>query len=198
MLDAAPHTRLDANQHDSADSLARPPMSCGSRWHCVVTLPCQEMTAVGELANQHYRTFLPFCREFVPRGISHRVVDRIVPLFPRYAFVHFDPLRDRWGRIRHTRGVLALIRHAPESPTPVPHGVVENLMQRTSARGVVDDPGDEPRHIPRGAAVSVLEGPMAGLGGICTISSENRCSVLISMLGREVPVTMDPRHLMVA
>jgi transcription antitermination factor NusG len=194
-LDIRSGTALSGPQHDSADSLASPRMSCGSRWHCIATQPHQEFAAVGELARQHYRTFLPLHLE---RG-NHRP-DRIVPLFCRYAFVAFDPMRDPWGSIRHTRGVLALIRHAPESPTPLPAGVVEHLMARTSARGVVDDPGDAPAvsHIPLGAAVSVVHGPLAGLAGVVALSSANRVCVLLRLLGREVRANLDPQHVRAA
>ena len=56
------------------------------------------------------------------------------PFFPRYLFVGFDPHVDPWGAIRHTRGVCALIRHAPDRPTPVPVGVVRAGRQLDEQR----------------------------------------------------------------
>ena len=116
-------------------------LPCGSRWFCVVTLPHQEHRAARELGNQGYATFLPL--HLACHGMHHTAV---VPLFPGYTFTAFDPAVAAWGAIRSTRGVLALIRHAPDRPTPLPSGVVENLIERTSPRGIVDDPGDIAPH----------------------------------------------------
>ncbi len=142
---------------------------------------------------------------YLPLHLTRRATDRraIVPLFPRYLFVRLYP-DSPWGEIlRHagrttTGAVAGIIRHAPDRPTPLPPGVVEHLQSRTSERGVVDDPGDAPARIPHGAHVTVTEGPMAGLAGIVTMSSAARCNILCQLLGREVAVSVDPRHLTAA
>ena len=197
-LDIRPDTVLSRGQHDRADGLVGPPMSCGSRWFCVATHPSQELRAVGELANQHYRTYLPM--HLARRTVRGLDITSIVPLFAGYAFCRFDPLRDAWGAIRHTRGVLALIRHAPDAPTPLPVGVIEHLQARTSARGVVDDPGeaDTTPTMPVGAAVSVVGGAFDGLAGVVQMSSAQRVQVLISLLGRTVQVEIHPSRVRAA
>jgi hypothetical protein len=53
-------------------------------------------------------------------------------------------MRDAWGPIRHSRGVVDLIRHDIGQPTPIPPGIVEDLIARTSPRRIVDDPGSAP------------------------------------------------------
>ncbi len=192
-LDISADTVLSRRQNDSGASLSWASLSSGRRWYCAWTQPQDEWRALSELTIQGFETYLPLC-------VSRRNFDRaaVVPLFPRYLFAAFSADTDNWGAIQHTRGVSGLIRHAPGSPTPLPLGVVEHLQSRTSERGVVDDPGDAPARIPHGAAVSVTDGPMAGLAGIVTMSSAARCSVLCQLLGREVAVSVDPRHLTAA
>lgn len=194
-LDTPAEAALSHGNNETDASLDSASSSCHGRWYCAWTHPTREHQAAREIASLGFQTYLPLC-------LTRRATDRraIVPLFPRYLFLVIGP-SDPWGEIlRHagrttTGAVAGIIRHAPSSPTPVPIGVVEHLMSRTSARGVVDDPGDIPTRIPPGAAVSVLDGPMAGLAGIVTMSSAARCHVLIALLGRHVSVSVEPHHL---
>ena len=164
-------------------------MSCGSRWHCVWTHPQREHAALYDIGSKGIPTFLPLHAERGDR-ISRRP-ERIVPLWSRYLFVQFDPNADQWRRIYRSNGVGGLICHAPEKPTPVPHGVVEHLMARTSQRGVVDDPGSAPRpDIPLGSPVEVRDGPLAGLRGLVSKSGPERVLVLLRLFSSEVRVAM--------
>src|SRR4249920_3874888 len=189
-LDNTADTALSRPQNDSEGSVASLRMSCGSRsgprWYCVWTQPQAEYRALQNLVAQRWQCYLPLCIE---RG--NKRPDKIVPLFARYMFVKFHAEVDTWGSIEHSFGVGGLIRHAPECPTPLPHGVVEHLIARTSFRSVVDDPGDAPRtDIPRGANVEVREGPLAGLTGICTRSGPERVLVLLRLFQGMTPVSL--------
>ena len=194
-LDAQPHTRLDAHHNDSAGSLATPRMSCGRhRWYCAWTHPRHEYSALQALIERQWDCYLPLCLE---RG-NHRP-DRIVPLFPRYLFVLFDAAADQWGGICRTPGVGGIIRHGWETPTPLPNSVIDNLISRTSARNIVDDPADLPRQdIPRGASVSVVGGAFDGMAGIVAMSGPERCSVLIRLFAGMVPVNLPSSSLCLA
>ena len=195
MLDLLPATRLDAAQHDSAGSLATPRMSCGRhtgpRWYCAWTNPQREYAALQALVEQHWDCYLPLCLE---RG-NHRP-DRIVPLFPRYLFIQFDAYSDQWGAICRTPGISGIIRHGWETPTPLPHGAIDHLISRTSARNIVDDPADTPRqNIPSGAAVSLVGGAFDGLAGVVALSGPNRCRVLLRLFAGMVPVEVPTTSL---
>lgn len=185
--------------NDCGASLNSVSHSCGSRssprWHVAVTHPRAERQAVNEIEALDFPTYLPLCRTDLRLQRN-----AAVPLFPRYVFVGFDPDTDPWGAIMNTRGVLTLIRHALHRPTPVPWGVVENLQERTSERGVVDDPGDAlaVERIPVGATVRVTGGALAGLAGIVTRSAAERCAVLIRLMGREVTASVDQANLVAA
>ncbi len=178
-------------------------MSCHGRWYCAWTHPTRERQATYEIQRLGFIAYLPLCLERLDLMRGHRTGTRIVPLFARYVFLILTP-DSPWGEIlRHagrttTGAVAGIIRHAPNRPTPLPPGIVEHLQSRTSERGVVDDPGDAPARIPHGAHVTVTDGPMAGLAGIVTMSSAARCNILCQLLGREVAVSVDPRHLTAA
>lgn len=197
-LDNTAETALSRPHTDSEGSVASLRMSCGSRstgprWHCVWTHPQREYQALQGLVEQRWDCYLPLCIE---RG--NKRPDRITALFPRYLFVKLDSASDPWGSIQHTAGVGGLIRHAPDRPTPVPPGVVEHLLLRTSFRSVVDDPGDAPRtDIPLGAAVSVVGGALDGLQGVIALSGPERCRVLLRLLGRMVPLNVPTANLTV-
>ena len=196
-LDNAADTALSRPKHNSEGSVASLRMSCGSRsatrWHCVWTQPLAEYRALQALVAQHWSCYLPLTLE---RG--NKRPDRIVPLFARYMFVQLDPDHDPWGSIQHTSGVGGLIRHAPNKPTPVPHGVVEHLIARTSQRSVVDDPVCAPRQdIPLGASVEVVGGAFDGLAGVVALSGPERCRVLLSLFAATVPISVPTASLRV-
>lgn len=138
-LDSATTNPLPREDNDSRTSFDRSPVSCGSRrWHCAVTQPIREHLAACELRAQGWTVYLPLHRK--PPVGHHGAI--ITALFPRYLFVAFAP-NEPWGVIpRGTRGVVSLICHDIGLPTPLPHGVVEDLIARTSQRGVVDDMPD--------------------------------------------------------
>ena len=168
-----------------------------SRWYCCWTHPNEERRAFDGLANA-WETYLPL--HLTPGNrVNHRP-DRVGALFPRYLFVRFDAGTDQWGAIAYARGVGGIIRHGPRSPTPVSPGCVELLIARTSARGIVDDPGETTgRHvdIPLGAAVTVVGGAFHGLSGIVALSAPDRCRVLLSLFSASVPVNVRTADLQV-
>jgi transcription antitermination factor NusG len=132
---------LENARRDCGTSLAKAPQSGGcAQWHCVWTEPIREFLALCELREQGFHAYLPLHLD--RHADRHAERNCITPLFKRYLFVRFIAKSDPWGSILRTRGVVALITHGIGKPTPVAPGVVEELIARTSHRGVVDDPGD--------------------------------------------------------
>lgn len=169
---------------------------CGSyrtpRWFCVQSHIRDEFRALRELEAQKYRAYLPLWLDQRADG-----TERIAPMFPGYLFVEFDPRVDQWRPIAYTRGVKRLFSAAAERPLPVPRGVVEGLISRTSARRVVDDPGQNRGvvYFAPGASVALVEGPFAGLEGVFARSASKRLHVLLEIMGRQVEVVVGPDHL---
>jgi transcription antitermination factor NusG len=152
-------------EHDAATRVVTVTASCGSRWHCVRTHAQAEHWALEELSRQRWQAYLPL----------HLEQRRIVPLFSRYLFVAFAPLHDAWGAIRHTRGVADLLCHDIGQPTPIPPGVVEDLIARTSPRRVVDDPGSAPFPNPNVRR--------AHWQNITALSADDRNTLLLRLFG---------------
>ena len=164
-------------------SMLDPTPSGSRRWHVVAAISQQEHRALFELLNQGFNAYLPLHLDAAKQ--------RITPLFGGYLFAAFDPASDPWGRILSTRGVWSLLRNSAGIPAPVPVGCIEDLIARTSERRIVDDPGASAAlssRMPLGAAGTVVEGPLAGWSGICTLSTEKRVRLLLSLFGgqREV------------
>jgi transcription antitermination factor NusG len=197
MLDESTDCGYGANSGTSQPPFLPARRSCGGlpRWHVVATVPGRAIVAEAALSADGWRVYHPL---HLQRTAGHP--SRIVSLFSNYMFVFVDTSDCDWPRINRTRFVAGLLP-APARPAPVPLGVVEQLQARTSARRIVDDPlsPEAWQHISLGASVSVVEGPLAGLlGSVTRLSARNRCSVLLSLLGRECVMDLPAQALAVA
>jgi len=157
-----------------------------ARWYAVFTKPRSEARAEDNLRRQGFRCFLPWIQQARTRRTKRLVVAE--PLFPRYLFVQLDPDWQSIAPIRSTLGVTSLVRFGGELAV-VPEPVIATLLAKTdSVNGVVSlkppcfTPGDE---------VMLLDGPLAGIRGIFQAASgEERVSIMLDLLGREVKVTV--------
>lgn len=155
-------------------------------WYVVYTHPNAEARALGHLLRQGYTAYLP--RYGKQRRHARKLEQVRRPLFPRYLFVAFDAVRERWRPILSTVGVAGLVRHG-EAPASVPPGVVEAIRAGESG-GAFDEPAGV-RHLCEGDRVRVLEGPFADLvGRFCGLADADRVVVLLDMLGRPVRARM--------
>lgn len=166
MLDATTMPVIQPNQHDVGAPRSSP-MSCGSRWFCAWVHEDEEHRAVQHLNRQAFQTYLPL-------HVERRSI--LLPLFPGYLFIRFDPDVDQWGKIRSTRGVGGLIRHGTTRPTAIQPGVIEDLIARTSPRGVVDDMGDAP-------PVGLAGGGRQTWRNLGALSRSDRLAVLYRLFG---------------
>jgi transcriptional antiterminator RfaH len=154
------------------------------RWFVVRTQPRRESQAERQLANQHFRTFLPRFRKSRRHARKFEIVS--APLFPGYLFVILDLDRDRWRSVNGTYGVDRLLTHAG-APEPVPHGLVEQLLAATDAAGIVRlHP-----NLQNGQMVRVSAGPFANfVGRLQQLDDSGRVRILLEVLGGKVPVLL--------
>jgi transcriptional antiterminator RfaH len=161
------------------------------RWYAVHSKPRQEAVAEKHLDNQGFTTYLPKIR--VRKQRRGKWVKVVEPLFPRYLFIQCDPNVDNTAPVRSTRGAVGLVRIGMEL-RPVPDKVIEFLKQAEDQDEQVR-PDDSWPHQP-GDRVQVLEGPFAGLEGIYREPvAESRAILLLELLGRETPITVDMESL---
>jgi hypothetical protein len=110
------------------------PLSADERWYVTRTLPQRELQAATQLKNQDSRAFVP--RYFKNRRHARKVETISAPLLPRYLFVILNRAVDRLRSINGTLGVERLLMQGGE-PLPVPHGVVESLVEAADCGGNV-------------------------------------------------------------
>lgn len=145
-------------------------------WTVAQTESQRESVAAKFLRKDHYETYLP-C-------IALRR-QRIAPLFPAYIFVK---IIDRWWSIKWTVGVLRVLSW-DDRPARVADDVVEKIRAREGRDGLIRLP--RARGLQRGDAVRIVRGSMSGqLGLYDGMSGADRSRVLLGMLGRSVPVSI--------
>ncbi len=161
------------------------------RWYVAHTRAQSERRAFDHLTNQGFEAWLP---EFNKRRRHARRTDWVRrPLFPRYLFVHLDLDAERWRSVLGTVGIQALVGGA-EKPTPMADAVVEAIRARVDQEGLVRiNPAET---LEAGDAVRIADGPFADLEGIFLDMGDNeRVAIMLSLLGREVKVTVSADHL---
>jgi len=161
-----------------------------ANWYAVHTKPRQEKEARQHLERQGYEVFLPLIK--MKKRIRNKWTNRIEPLFPRYLFIRLAMFEDNFAPIRSTRGVHELVRFG-EYPAQVPTDLVralivgqDELLGLTKQRPTFE----------KGQKVAVIDGALKGLSAIVQKDSgEERVMVLLSLLGRESVVEVDPDFL---
>jgi len=159
----------------------------GARWYVVQTQINGEVKAARNLLRQGYEVYLP---RYIKRRRHARKVDFVAkPLFPRYLFVAIDMATQRWRSIQSTFGVSHLVTNGDE-PAVVPEGVVRALKVREDAKGFVKL-DTAPAFAP-GDKVRVLGGAFMDNAGLFNgMADQDRVSILLEMLGRQVRVVLD-------
>ena len=175
--------------HRAADRAQTGPFSrgelgCGShsgpRWYCIQSRQHLAQAATRRLSDQGFTVYLP---RIATGPLAAEVVKL---LFPGYLFARFDTSTDQWRCIWGTFGVSRVMGANPERPQPVPHGVVEELISRGRADGVIDERISPPSL--EGRTLRIRSGAFAGFEGVCQMSTDQRVRLLLSMLGRDVAV----------
>jgi transcriptional antiterminator RfaH len=156
-----------------------------TQWYVVNTLPHQEARAECNLRRQGFDPWLPAFRK--ARRHARKIDSVAVPLFPSYLFVRLDMASARWRSINGTFGVVKLLCNG-DAPEPVPGGLVDAILERCDAQGLVQLPV---RRYAVGEALRVAAGPFADLVGIYEgMSGRDRVVLLLDMLGRKVKATV--------
>lgn len=162
------------------------------RWYVAQTQPRAEGRAIAHLERQGYQVFCPHYRKTVRHARKVRHV--LAPLFPNYLFLHLDTARDLWRAVNGTWGIARLISQG-ETPVPLPHGIVEDLLAKADAGGVMDWTPT----FKIGQAVRIADGPFADLvGKLEHLDAAGRVHVLLELLGRHVSVALRCEALIAA
>ena len=160
-------------------------------WYTIYTKAWQEDLAAEHLRRQEFEIYLPRIKQaYRYRG---RWRDRIEPLFPRYLFIRLDLGTDNVAPIRSTRGVTKLVSFNG-LPATVPDQLIDALVQTA-------DPDTELLHpeealFKPGTAVTIVDGPLAGLEAIFKAhDGEARSIILLELLGKTHQLSIDRNQL---
>lgn len=160
-------------------------------WYLVYSKPKQEERAQCNLARQGFDVFLPRLRVQVRKG--GRFVRRIDPMFPRYLFIRLDARNQDWGPIRSTFGVATLIRFGGR-PATIPDDLVDSLLERADATGIVDNLVPPP--VEAGTRVRVIDGLLQGYEAIVEArNGQERVRVLLDLVDRHATATLSSHHV---
>lgn len=174
------------------------------RWYCVRTAFAGEQIADAEIWLAGFEGYWPtvWCpaepaRRLINGAMRPARPDRVVPMFRRYGFVRFRRA-DPWQRIRGLTGVDGILGTAADRPVAVPDAAMTKLRAICGGgdceypRGI--DIHDLHAAIPfnAGARVRLIAGVLADPDrvGTCDWSDAIETRVVLSLLGRDVPVTV--------
>jgi transcriptional antiterminator RfaH len=151
------------------------------RWFLVHAQPYSEIKAQLHLQAQGFRTFLPLVQRTTRHARQFRTSR--APLFPRYLFVVLSLDRDRWRSVYGTVGVSTVIT-SNGRPSPVPIGVVESLINKTTG-GSIRMGAD----LAEGHSARITSGPFTDLvGRLVQVDAGERVRILLDIMGTSVPL----------
>lgn len=149
-------------------------------WFAIINKPGMAEIALMRLAGKGFEAYLPFrapTRDERKRGILRK------PFFPGYLFAR--PGYDgQWVGMLSCVGVSRLIMRA-DAPAPLPNAVIAELYAREVGGLIYLPDALEP-----GALVSAEFAAGQVVNAIIEANDGERIAILMSLLGREVRVTL--------
>jgi transcriptional antiterminator RfaH len=114
------------------------------------------------------------------------------PLFPGYLFVRLDLDTDDWLGVRSAPGIGYFLG-CGDAPSELPDDLIEAIRLRVDRNGAVR------RQLPfrRGDLVVIRQGPFEGLEAVFDgcLTARGRVRVLLEIVERLIPVTLDVRQI---
>ena len=155
-------------------------------WYAVHTHVNKEFSSEINLMRQNFITYLPKYKKVITHARRKSTVIR--PLFPRYLFVKIDLLKQRWTSINSTLGVNTLISMA-DHPVKIPYKIINKIKSYDNPEGFTEVYPCSDMRI--GDEVNILEGVFSGRKAIFDgLTDDNRVSILFSLLGKELTLSM--------
>lgn len=161
-----------------------------SSWYVLQCKVRQEQRAQLNVENQAYVTCLPTM--MVTKRVAGKRQSVREPVFPGYLFVQIDLETANFNALRSTRGVYGFVRFGGV-PAQIPSQVIEQLQaleeqaeQQPVSTGLFS----------AGTVVEVTDGPFVGLKAVYQLpKGEDRCLVLLDMLGKQQRIEIEERLL---
>ena len=159
-------------------------------WYLIYTKPTQEDVAQANLERQGYEVYLP--RVMGLRKKQGRSTKTVLPMFPRYLFIHLDNETDNWGPIRSTIGVSNMVRFGMDAAR-VPKQLIEEIRARENESGVIELPDKD---FAQGDKVRITTGPFEGYEAVFSDKqAKNRVLVLLKIAENYVTMKLDQHEI---
>lgn len=154
-------------------------------WLVAVTEPRRESVAQSFISKSGRTSYYPRFRDVCS--------DSVQPLFPRYIFVHTTD--GIWRFLLNTVGVVKVLVNGNNQAQLMKDEIVDSLKSKESRNGVIVFD-----RFQIGEKVFVFgNNPFAGHVGVYLgMSTAERCRIMLSLLGQDVKVSMDPKCLRAA
>ncbi|HEV7286554.1 MAG TPA: transcription termination/antitermination NusG family protein [Kaistia sp.] len=154
------------------------------------------------LTNEGLTPYLPRMKRELRHHRTKKTIVRRFPLMPGYVFVTAGPREPNWMRLKACDGISGVLS-LDGRPWPIPAAQVEAL-QRAEADLVFDDThearlkrgqdGKNRRettalHYPAGCAITLTEGPFAGLPGVVVgVSGGGLIRAIVEVFRQKTPM----------
>lgn len=193
--------------------IATPPTA---RWHVVSITQRSDAHAVEWLTRAGFETYYPQLRDMRPVPLRKRSPRQrkavftpmepvVIPLFPRYVFVRFDPAQPGWQAAFARAGAAGLLCHGGQ-----PAAIADADLARfrdAEIDGAV--PGGIPTRfvVPVGAQVRIIDGVFSGIEAkvqrgidipLGELDDGARIVVLANLFGGAAPVEVEIGQVIVA
>ncbi len=154
------------------------------RWYCAQLHPGCDFLAAMLMIHRGFTLFLPLMETRTPDGLHAD------PLFPGYVFVAVNRnTEELLPRIR-VNGFRQLVGGGVTG-RPIQAGIVETLIEQSGGDRIIRAAREAGQpEIKAGDQVRVLNGPFQDLTGVVDLPGKQRVHVLLSVLGRPVPVEL--------
>ncbi len=149
-------------------------------WYVVRTIPSREFVAAGDLRRLKQDYYLP--------KIWNSKRKRQEPLFGPYLFVRMTQFG--FALLRLARGIIGIVMGASE-PAKVPDEFISSLRGAENENGIIKFKQDDPFAWRNGDQVRIDD----YVGTFEKMTSSQRASVLLNMLGSKRSVQVDVRRL---
>ena len=157
-----------------------------NKWFAVNTKPYAEFKVITHLSRQNFKTFMP--KFLVTRRHARKIEKVLRPFFPSYLFVTLDVSKDSFRAINNTRGVNCILS-AGDIPSPIPESIINDLINLNDENGLITKLGKIEYNV--GQEVKLNDGPFFGhIGKFMGMKDDQRVSVLLNFLGRQISIPM--------
>jgi transcription antitermination factor NusG len=182
--------------------ISRPDLA---RWYCLRSRSTCVEAAEAELWIAGFEVFAPTIHRPATRARRNAVGAIIpahpagfAPLFGGYLFARFR-LTDYWRARADLPSVDCILGLTHNAPTPMPDRAMELIRGMCDADGCYHEKahGKAPNSLV-GKLVRMVDGPMTSFTGKVISSDRHMVRVLLNLLGRDCPITVDQTAVEVA